>query len=86
MPPHEWKASFLSWYELTNREFVDSKDSMGMLSELQARFRQVTAQEKRWMLDILREWLDSEDEFRRYDSRSLVPKFEYELGDTGRGA
>jgi hypothetical protein len=53
-----------------------------MLSELHARFQQATAQEKRWMRDVLREWLDSGDEFRRYDSRILVPIFDSELGDT----
>lgn len=54
---------------------------MGMIDALRTKFRELPNQEKLWMIEIMREWSTSGDEFQRYDGRALLPEFEASLND-----
>ncbi len=77
----EWTATFLEWYEKMNRACVDSKESMRMVQVLEQKFHALSIDEKRWLVDLMREWQDSGNQFKKYDCDVLLSKFEAALSD-----
>lgn len=75
MIPKVTKTAFEAWWQSTNDRAQAAKNSHSAMIELIAQYRKLSSAEQEVLNNIFCEWIDSADDFKRFDALAMVEEF-----------